>query len=122
MTIDFNSPITILEISIWMDGGSVTLNCVNTSNQKFEIEFHQYMIVEQKSPQYPGRIHLNKQLIKERSKMEFYLLHALEAAQWNPNKKFDKLDHEILREKIDYVRSEQFLINNQRFSEFNKQP
>ena len=39
--IDFASQILIKEMSIWMDGGSITLNCQNKKGHEFIVEFVQ---------------------------------------------------------------------------------
>ncbi len=110
MKIDFTSQILIKNLSAWMDGGSVTLNCSNEKKQEFEIEFMQNVswdILE--FEKFPGRIYLNGNLIVQRSEVEKKLIKSLEkVTHINPS----DLDKTILKEKIDYIKSEQFLFDS----------
>ncbi|WP_025665521.1 hypothetical protein [Aquimarina megaterium] len=110
MEIDFTSQILIQELSAWMDGGSVTLHCMNKKKQEFEIEFVQnvnWNILE--FEKLPGRIYLNGNLISQRSDMEEKLIGNLETAALINS---SDLDETILKEKIDYIKSEQFILDS----------
>ncbi|MBL0686172.1 hypothetical protein [Aquimarina mytili] len=110
MQIDFTSQILIQELSTWMDGGTVTLNCTNQKKQKFEIELVQnvnWNILE--FEKLPGRIYFNGNLISKRSDTEKILIESLENALLI---NASDLDETILQEKIDYIKSEQYILDS----------
>lgn len=99
--------IKIQEIQVWMDGGSVTINCSNSKGQEYIIEFQQHMILKTSSEgKMPGRIYLNNKLVNERSDVEKQILFILNKAII---KREDKL---IIDEMINYVQSEEYEKNN----------
>ncbi|WP_438425526.1 hypothetical protein [Aquimarina macrocephali] len=105
--INFRSKIEIEDISVWMDGGSITLKCRNENDQYFEIEFVQnvsWSLYE--SQNIPGRIYLDKELINQRSNLETEIINGLIKAEL---KSRNSLDQRMLNEKLEYVSSEGYL-------------
>lgn len=110
--IDFESKIEIEELLAWMDGGSITLKCRNNLNQEFEIEFVQSVSWDlYESLNIPGRIYLDKKLIPQRSGLETKIVNALKGAEFHSK---DSLDQKILKEKLDYVNSEEYLADQEK--------
>lgn len=103
------SKVIITDMHCWMDGGTTDLICENISNKKFEIKFVQNVIWEVPvSYNIPGRIYLNEKLVKQRSKIEELIINCVENCELlHPN----ELDQKIINEYLDYVKSEQYLIN-----------
>lgn len=107
MTIDWQSQITIQEMAVWMDGGTVTVNCSNEKGESFEVEFVQYM-----NPSYPdkkaipGRIYLNHDLVTVRSELETEILEAFDRADF---KQVNHSNRSILSECLAFVRSDFYL-------------
>ncbi len=99
--------IKILEVQVWMDGGSVSIRCSNSEGNEYIIEFQQHMILNTSADgKMPGRIYLNNKLVQERSELEKRIIFLLEK---RIKRRKDKL---IIQEKIDYVQSNQYLKNN----------
>jgi len=112
MEIDLKSKIEILELSAWMDGGSVTLKCKNDLDQNFEIEFVQNVIwIILRDYKLTGRLYLNEKLIPQRSKLEFLIVENL---QRYAIKTLKKLEKAVLKEKIDYILSENYLTDTKK--------
>ncbi|MBD0405312.1 hypothetical protein [Flammeovirga sp. EKP202] len=110
--IDFNSKIEIEELLAWMDGGSITLKCRDNRNQKFEIEFVQHVVWNVHERQnIPGRVYLDKKLITQRSNLEIQIINALKVAKFHSK---DALDQNILKEKLDYINSEEYLTDQEK--------
>jgi hypothetical protein len=109
--INFNSNIIIHDLAAWMDGGSVTLKCENLIGQKFEIEFYQNMILDYFPGKIPGRLYLNQNRIEVRSELEKSIIASLETAELEYDKSLPEYPFvvELLKEKIDYVKSNQYL-------------
>lgn len=115
--IDFDSKIEIEELLTWMDGGSISLKCRNKSDQEFEIEFTQNVswgLYE--SHNIPGRIYLNKVLVKQRSDLENNIISGLNSLDL---KSMNSLDKKILKEKLEYVISEKYLIDQKKIKKNN---
>ncbi|WP_106795111.1 hypothetical protein [Aquimarina sp. Aq78] len=114
--IDLKSPIKILDLSTWMDGGSILLHCGNKLNQEFKIEFQQNMIIDmEKYDRLPGRIYLNNELVKDQSELENSVIKGLEKAEFDivySEKKFKRMDKKLLNEKLEYVKSNKYIFNN----------
>ncbi len=116
--IDFASKIIIKDFQIWMDGGSVTLICANSMNQEFQIEFVQNVAWEilESYNRLPGRIYLNDKLVEQRSELENLIINNLE----NIDSLSEQLERKILAEKIEYVKSEQYLSDINRVKTYNR--
>ncbi len=100
-----------------MDGGSLTLICENEKKQEFKIHFTQNVIWETiKELKLPGRIYFNDKLINQRSKIENSIIKNIENANF---KDLSELKKGILKEKVQYVKSERYLkdISRVKFSE-----
>ena len=116
--IDFGSKIEIEELLAWMDGGSITLKCRNEQNQEFEIEFVQNVSWDlHESLNIPERIYLNKKLIDQRSELETKIVNALKTAEF---KSKDSLDQKMLKEKLDYVNSDNYLADQKRIKKVTR--
>ncbi len=116
--IDFNSKIEIKELVIWMDGGSITLKCKNNLNREFEIEFVQNISWDLYDfLNIPGRIYLDKKLVNQRSDLEEKILCGLKEAKFSSK---SSLDQKILKEKLDYVNSEEYLTDQEKIKKVNR--
>ena len=106
-----SSELTILKTASWMDGGSLTIKCQDKFGKRYDIEFYQnvYLLSKEK---LAGRIYLDNILIEERSDDEIIILDLLENSTFESKVTEDEKD--ILRGKIEYVRSDLFLSNNQK--------
>ncbi len=112
LKIDFTSQILIKEISTWMDGGSITLNCENKKGKEFIVEFVQnvrWHILE--FEKLPGRIYINENLVSQRSELEKKLLKSIEKATLINS---SDLDNNILKEQIDYIKSKQYILDSEK--------
>ena len=110
--IDFESKIEVEELLAWMDGGSITLKCRNNLNQEFEIEFVQHVSWDVYEYQnIPGRVYLDKKLIPQRSDLETKIVNALKAANFHSK---DALDQKMLKEKLDYINSKEYLTDQEK--------
>jgi hypothetical protein len=99
--------IKILEVKTWMDGGTATIICSNSKGIEFTIEFQQHMIlISSPEGKMPGRIYLNKKLVKERSETEKRILYALKKSI------IESKDKLLIKELIDYIESSEYLKNN----------
>lgn len=109
MKIDFTSKIIIREVQSYMDGGSAIFICKNDSNQEFQIEFVQNVFWEilESHNRLPGRIYLDDKLVDQRSELEGFIIKSLENSSFIST----KIEKTILKEKIKYVKSEQYLID-----------
>ncbi|MEM8890987.1 MAG: hypothetical protein AAGD28_23625 [Bacteroidota bacterium] len=116
--IDFSSPIKIFSLSWLRDGGSVILHCGNASGQEFKLEFYQHMmLLMDKYRLFPGRIHLNNELVKDYSDLEESIIQGLKVASFEfvyTKKEDQQMDQKILAEKLAYVRSASYSLNNQK--------
>jgi len=109
LEIDLKLKTEILELQSWMDGGSVTLVCLNQKKQEFKIHFVQNVIWEiLENSKLSGRIYFNDKLVEQRSEHEELIIKILDDSTF---KNLNKLRMEILKEKIQYVKSEQYLID-----------
>ncbi len=112
LNIGFTEQILIKEMATWMDGGSITLYCENIHGQEFVIHFVQNVQWDiLKFEKLPGRIYLDGNLIPQRSELEKKLIQGL------CNCKFVKasdLDSRILKEQMDYLKSEQYILDPKR--------
>lgn len=109
MGIELTSKFTIVELQTWMDGGSVTLICVNEKKREFKVDFVQNVVWEvSKSSKIPGRIYLNDKLIAQSSRLEVVLLKILENSNFES---IDELERKILNEKIEYINSKDYLVD-----------
>ena len=110
--LNLKSKTIIRDLSPWMDGGSITLNCENLAGQKFQIEFHQNMILDfHLGSKIPGRLYLNNTLVEVKSDLEKSIIENLEKGELDYDKTLPDyhLILGLLKEKIDYVNSEQYL-------------
>ncbi len=91
-----------------MDGGSITLNYTDQSDQIQTIEIVQNVSVEfyKELSKIPGRIYVNNELIDMRSSEEIYVVEQLKN---NINCQHNKLDKAILIEKIEWIESNEYL-------------
>ena len=121
--IDFSAELKIFSLSSLGDG-SVILHCGNALKQEFELEFHQHkMLLLDKYERFPGRIHLDNELVKDYSELEDAIIKALKESRFEfiYAKEEDQLrDKKILAEKLAYVRSESYSLNNQKVREHMK--
>ncbi|WP_052594474.1 hypothetical protein [Aureispira sp. CCB-QB1] len=111
LNINFQSRMIIKDLSFWMDGGSVTVYCENIAGEKIEIEFHQNMSLDcYPNAKIPGRLYINKLLVKVRSDLEKSILENLKSAKLEYDESLP--DYHLilaaLNEKIEYVQSEQY--------------
>ena len=108
-----NKDIKINDVQIWMDGGSITIKCSDSDNNDYTMGVQQHMILKT-SPngKMPGRIYLNNKLVEERSDMEKAILSNLEKAMTSIQSSIQTDDKIIIQEEINYIRSEQYIINN----------
>jgi hypothetical protein len=120
LDIDLTSKIIVTELMAWMDGGSVTLTCKNAKNEAFNIEFTQNVIWEVPKPsKIPGRIYLNEELIEQRSELENLIIKNLENSTFFERQNLDK---RILAEKINYVKSDEYLRSTDKVIIYQRNP
>jgi hypothetical protein len=67
---------TLLEIGVWMDGGSITLKCRNENGIVSSIDIVQHVILEYypELEEIPGRIYVDEIIIEKRSQVESNLV------------------------------------------------
>ncbi|WP_151088983.1 hypothetical protein [Hymenobacter baengnokdamensis] len=117
--LDFRDNLILHQVSLWMDGGSVTLNLTDTNYTAFTVEFCQIMFLT-KHPQknFPGSFLLNKIEIPIRSDDEQVILNSLKhlsfsdkliAEEKNTPKNLTTY-REIINERIAFVESEEYLV------------
>jgi len=107
LEIDLETKTTILELQTWMDGGSITLICINEKQQEFKVHFVQNVIWEIiKEHKLPGRIYFKEKLINQRSEIENSLIKNIENANF---KGLSILEKGISKEKVQYDKSEKYL-------------
>ena len=107
--IDLGSKIEIIELLVWMDGGSITLKCINFLSQEFEIEFVQNISWDWcESQNIPGRIYLNQKLVDQRSDLETDIIKAIGSSIYKAK---DTNDQTMLDEKLEYVKSDKYLVD-----------
>lgn len=100
------SKIYIKEVQTWMDGGSVTLNCIDEKGLKFQIEFIQNVAWEIYDTQrLPGRVYLEGEIVDQRSEIEIFIINLLDEALVRLNKD----EQIILKEKLSYIGSKDYL-------------
>ncbi|MDW7691761.1 hypothetical protein R9C00_16550 [Flammeovirgaceae bacterium SG7u.111] len=105
--INLQTNIIITELSAWMDGGSVTIKCQNSSGEEFEIEFVQNVIWDwYEGHKIPGRIYFNNELVEQRSGLEEEIIQLLSKAEFKEKEPYDR---QLLNEKIDYTNSEKYI-------------
>lgn len=105
--INFQANSIITELSAWMDGGSVTIKCQNTSNEEFEIEFVQNVIWDwYEELRMPGRIYYNNELVEQRSDLEEEIIEMLSKAEFRDESSYSR---QLLNDKIDYTNSEKYI-------------
>lgn len=108
--IDFSGGVLINELAAWMDGGSITFYCETNDNKGLEIELVQRVqLMKRDSQRFPGSLYLNRELVGIRSSLEEKILIGLNQAIFNDKLKVTDLDKEILRNSIDYIRSDEFI-------------
>jgi hypothetical protein len=113
--------IEISEVKIWMDGGLISIEgIIPDIKESVEILFQQHMLLKV-SPdnKIPGRLYLNDELVEERSELEEKVLRLLESSIRTGNSHLDEGDKSIIQDGIDYVRSDQFEVNNREFAALN---
>ena len=89
-----------------MDGGSITLKCKDKTGVRFQVHIVQKVFWEvYPKDLLPGRMYLNEVLIDQRSDLEEMIVNSMENPIFLGGYEF----REILREQIDYVRSESYL-------------
>ena len=109
MEIDLKLKTEFLELQSWMDGGSLTLVCLNKKKQEFKIHFVQNVIWEiLENSKLSGRIYFNDKLVEQRSELEKLIIKNIDNSTLIY---LSKLEKEILKEKIQYVKSKQYLID-----------
>lgn len=114
--IDFSGPIKIFSLSNLGDA-SLILHCGNALAQEFELEFFQHKkLLLDTSGRFPGRIYLNNELVKDYSELEDAIIRALKEASFEfvyAKEADQQKDKKILAEKLAYVRSASYSLNNQ---------
>ena len=118
-SIDFNGTLTLNQVMLWMDGGSVTLDWTDKNATAFTVEFCQTMFLEKHSyASIPGSFLLRKIEIPIRSDDEQIILNALRQIQYSPKliaeeKRLPKqmlTYRTIIDERIAFVASDEYLI------------
>ena len=105
--INLQANVIITELSAWMDGGSVTIRCQNSSNEEFEIEFVQNVMWDSyDGHKIPGRVYFNNQLVEQRSVLEEKIIQLLKKAEFED---MGPHDSQLLNEKLDYTNSENYI-------------
>jgi len=96
------------ELHTWMDGGSITLNYTDQNGQNNTIEVVQHVSEEyhEEITKIPGRIYVNKDLVSKRSNEEDKIIEQLTEDLANQQTELDK---RIVEEKIEWIRSSQYL-------------
>ena len=121
--IDFSSSIKIFSLSNLGDA-SLILHCENALEQAFELEFHQHKkLLLDRYERFPGRIYLNNELVKDYSELEDAIIRALKEARFEfvyEKKEGQQVDKKILTDKLAYLRSESYSLNNQKIREHMK--
>lgn len=97
-----------MELKIWMDGGSITLNYVDKSNGVNLIELVQNVSITycEEVSRIPGRIYINDELVEIRSKLENEILKKISNDLINQE---TDSDQKILLEKIEWIKSNEYI-------------
>jgi hypothetical protein len=107
MNIDFSKETMITEANGFIDGGTLQLKCVN-QGQSFIIEIMQSAILQMYDweERISGRLYLNGVIVEQRSDLENQIIENIR----NSNQSnLDKLDIRMVNEKIDYIKSNEYL-------------
>lgn len=122
MQSDLFENISISNFAAWMDGGTLTFNCISKNGNNFEVTLSQYVILDipkklNNSIKLPGRIYINDNLVEIRSTLEKNLITALKEVVLS-NGGLLKMEKECLIKHISYLESEHYVENA---SKHNKQ-
>lgn len=104
--------LTIEDIYIWMDGGTITVIASDMENNKYEIEFVQKVILKKyNNHPIPGSLLLNRQVIETRSEIETRIISSIKNAEWGHQikKNEKKLYKQMLSECINFIVSDNYL-------------
>lgn len=104
--------LTIEDIILWMDGGSVTLITRDSESESFKIEFVQKVVLKkQEGLPYPGSLLLNENEIEIRSGLETKILAAIKNAIWGPKlvDSKNKLLKQVVNEYLEFVTSDNYI-------------
>jgi hypothetical protein len=103
----FGTKIVIENFGIWMDGGSIILQCRNEAREEFELYFMQGATFNYyQGMRVPGRVYLNDKLVEQRSSLEEEIVAGLSNATFESP---DLQISQVLEERLQYITSEQYL-------------
>ncbi|WP_339793403.1 hypothetical protein [uncultured Imperialibacter sp.] len=104
--------LTIEEVQVWMDGGTVTVITQDTGINNYEIEFVQKATLDRRgnSP-FPGSLLLDKQEVEIRSELESKIMSAVKNASWGQkiNETEKRLQLQIIVDCIDFIASDNYI-------------
>ena len=104
---------TIKDIAAWMDGGSLTLDCLSADGDNLEIEIVQHIALNQIiNSRIPGRLYLNNELVEIRSKLEKSILNELINCidSKDFSSKFTDIERRLIKEKVEFIQSDDYLL------------
>ncbi|QNF34422.1 hypothetical protein HUW51_17455 [Adhaeribacter swui] len=104
--------LTIVDVSCWMDGGTITLIMQDQNSQTCEIEFVQKVALKRyENHPRPGSLLINRKEVEVRSELEKEILIAVQQAEWGTaiiEEEKDSLKM-IIEDCIDFVKSERYI-------------
>jgi hypothetical protein len=115
MQSDLFENLSITNFATWMDGGTLTFNCISKNGNNFEVTLSQFVNLDipektNESLILPGRIYINDNLVEIRSTLEKDLIVALKANMLNKGGLL-KMEKKCLVNHITYLESEDYVKN-----------
>ncbi|AMM50853.1 hypothetical protein TH61_06185 [Rufibacter sp. DG15C] len=104
--------ITIEEVKLWMDGGTVTLILTDHNSQTCEVEFVQKVALKRYAGHpRPGSLMLNRKEVEIRSLVEKEVLEAIHRANWGAGIKEEEKEslRKLLEDCINFIKSEEYI-------------
>ncbi|WP_210464641.1 hypothetical protein [Rufibacter roseolus] len=104
--------LTIEDVHLWMDGGSVTLVMQDQNSQTCEIEFVQRATLKRfDNLPRPGSLLLNRKEVEVRSDLEKEILFAIQGAVWGAGISQDEkfLLKRAIEDCVDFTKSEHYI-------------
>ncbi|WP_066833628.1 hypothetical protein [Rufibacter ruber] len=104
--------LTIEDVHLWMDGGTVTLVMQDQNSQTYEIEFVQNVSLKRyENLPRPGSLLLNRKEVEVRSKLEKEIVNAVQQAEWGTGIREEEKESlkMIIGDCINFIKSERYI-------------
>lgn len=119
---DTADKLTINDVHLWMDGGTVTLVTSDNKSRTFEIEFVQKVdLVKRDNQPYPGSLLLDRVPVDVRSAIEEKIISRVKDADFGPSiqDKEKNVFKEIISDCVDFVVSDRYVDLARKFGRIN---